>query len=166
MIGWVKGIAALAIVTAIGTTIFLGYKVFTDLQSENTRLEADNATLIGSVAALEQGIAEQQATIAQQQRDIELQSEIFRETDNNFSRARDQIDALRDRLGRHEIGALAVGRPGLVENVINNATDAVGRCIEIATGSPLTTQEKNATLRSEINTECPDLANPNYEGPE
>jgi len=36
------------------------------------------------------------------------------------------------------------------------------RCVEIAMGSPLTEKEKNATKKSEINAECPSLANPNY----
>ena len=36
------------------------------------------------------------------------------------------------------------------------------RCLEIASGSPLTAQELAATKKSEANNECPDLANPNY----
>jgi hypothetical protein len=40
--------------------------------------------------------------------------------------------------------------------------DEANRCIEIATGSPLTESEINATKKSQINGECPSLANPNY----
>jgi hypothetical protein len=29
-------------------------------------------------------------------------------------------------------------------------------------GSPLTEKEENATKKSEINSECPSIANPNY----
>ncbi len=36
------------------------------------------------------------------------------------------------------------------------------RCVEIAMGSPLTDKEKNATKKSEINSECPSIANPKY----
>jgi len=36
------------------------------------------------------------------------------------------------------------------------------RCLEIASGSPLTDIERNAKLPSEINRECPNIANPNY----
>jgi len=34
--------------------------------------------------------------------------------------------------------------------------------LELATGAPLTEAEKNAKLPSEINKECPSLANPSY----
>ena len=36
------------------------------------------------------------------------------------------------------------------------------RCFEIAQGSPLTEEELNATKKSQINAECPNIANPNY----
>ena len=36
------------------------------------------------------------------------------------------------------------------------------RCVEISSGSPLTESEINATKKSEINRECPSIANPNY----
>ena len=50
----------------------------------------------------------------------------------------------------------------LVERVINNATVKAMRCVEIAMGAELTEKERNATKKSEINSECPSLANPNY----
>ena len=62
----------------------------------------------------------------------------------------------------HEIGALAQAKPALVEKIVDNATQDVLRCFEIESGSPLTQEEINATRPSEINTSCPDIANPNY----
>ena len=50
----------------------------------------------------------------------------------------------------------------VIEKIINNATDNSQRCFEILTGSPLTEKEKNASKKSEINPECPSIANPNY----
>jgi hypothetical protein len=55
-----------------------------------------------------------------------------------------------------------VNRPESVERVINRASDNALRCVEIAMGAPLTEKEINAVLPSEINSECPSLANPNY----
>ncbi len=46
--------------------------------------------------------------------------------------------------------------------VINKASKSAKRCVEIASGAPLTEEEKNATKKSEINRECPSIANPNY----
>ena len=40
--------------------------------------------------------------------------------------------------------------------------EQIHRRLEIASGAELTEAEKNATKKSEINTECPSIANPNY----
>ena len=162
--GWIKGIILGAVLLAVGGSIYGVYNYVTDLQAENSRLTSDNATYKVNEANLEAAIETQNTTIASLQADIETQSRIFRQTNDQFNQARAQVDALRERLGRHELAALARAKPQLVENVINNATDAVGRCLEIASGAPLTEAERNATLPSQINRECPDLANPNYKG--
>lgn len=167
LFGWTnifKGLAVLAVVGIVGGTVYAGYRYVNGLQEENVRLVTENATLVANNAQLEQAIKEQQDTIASLERDIELQRQILTDTSDRFQSARDQVRDLQDRLSRHEIGYLAYRRPGLVENIVNNATNDVGRCFEIATGAPLTEEELNATLPSQINRECPDLANPNYRG--
>ena len=60
-------------------------------------------------------------------------------------------DSLNKRLGKHDIGNLAENKPGLVEKIINKASDSAARCVEIASGSPLTEEELNGTP----NRECP-----------
>ena len=57
---------------------------------------------------------------------------------------------------------LQLKKPKAIERITNAASDKATRCIEIASGSPLTEKEINATKKSEINTECPSIANPNY----
>ena len=66
------------------------------------------------------------------------------------------------KLQRHDLGQLAYNKPGLVVKIINKASNNANRCIAIATGSPLTEDEINAVKKSQINGECPSLANPNY----
>jgi hypothetical protein len=61
-----------------------------------------------------------------------------------------------------DVGLLAIEKPKTIERITNTASDKANRCIEIASGSPLTEKEINATKKSEINTECPSIANPNY----
>ena len=63
---------------------------------------------------------------------------------------------------KRDIGDLALNRPSSVERVINRASDNALRCVEIAMGASLTEEEINAVTPSEINSECPSLANPNY----
>lgn len=151
-----------AILIAVGTTIYLGYRYVNNLQEEIATLTKDNATLTANNAQLEQSIIDQKNAIDRLERDIVLSAELQRETFDNFEQARERVRNLEDRLSRHELGFLASQRPGLVENIINDATEEVTRCFEIASGSPLTTSEINATLPSEINSECPSLANPNF----
>jgi hypothetical protein len=161
-IGWIKGLVFAAVLATVSGVVFGGYRFVTGLQSEVTRVTADNVVLTAHKLQLQQGIIEQQETISSLKADITLQATILNDTTTQFTAARDQVSDLRDRLGRHELAFLAANKPVLIENIINNATDNIGRCFEIVTGSPLTTDEINATLPSEINTECPEIANPNY----
>jgi hypothetical protein len=79
-----------------------------------------------------------------------------------FDIANSIVDKLNAILSKHDLGMLALERPGLVENRINNAANELNRCFEILSGSQLTLEEINATRKSEINDFCSDLANPNY----
>ena len=46
--------------------------------------------------------------------------------------------------------------------VINKGSAEATRCVELASGAERTEEELKATLKSEINPECPALANPSY----
>ena len=118
---------------------------------------------------LEQTHAEQQAVIEQQRKDFTA----IREANDQLIAAnqtlQNEMKALDDRFNKinaqgevRDIGKLAIERDRSVERVINNASKKAMRCVEIAMGSPLTEAERNATKKSEINSECPSLANPNY----
>ena len=61
-----------------------------------------------------------------------------------------------------DVGLLAIQKTKAIERITNAASVKANRCIEIASGSPLTEKEINATKKSEINAECPSIANPNY----
>ena len=63
---------------------------------------------------------------------------------------------------KRDMGDLAIARSSTVEKIINKASSNATRCVEIATGAPLTEKEENATKKSEINPECTSIANPNY----
>ena len=63
---------------------------------------------------------------------------------------------------KRDMGALAVKRSKSIERIINKGSDQAVRCVIVAMGDPLTEKEKNATKKSQINSECPSIANPNY----
>lgn len=79
-----------------------------------------------------------------------------------FQQANLRVKDLQAKLSRHELGALAEAKPGLVEKIVDNGTKDVLRCFEIVSGSPLTKEELNAVKKSQTNSSCPDIANPNY----
>jgi chromosome segregation ATPase len=128
------------------------------------KLQRDNVILKENAVKLESAISEQKQVIENQKKDfaeiLEANKKI-NELVNNLKKDLDDLDK-RFNKGERDIGKLAIERTGAIERVINKGSDNATRCIEIASGSPLTEEEKNATKKSEINPECPSIANPAY----
>ena len=128
------------------------------------KLQKDNVILKENAVKLESAISEQKQLIENQKKDFEEILKANKEMNilvNNLKKDLDDLDK-RFNKGDRDIGKLAIERTGAIERVINKGSENAKRCIEIASGSPLTEEEKNATKKSEINPECPSLANPNY----
>lgn len=81
--------------------------------------------------------------------------EDFSRVQSEFQVIRMQNNELKERLGRHELDALAASKPRLVEKTINDASLKAMRCFELMSGSPKTEQEKNAKSPRAANSECP-----------
>lgn len=144
------------ILTAVfGALGFGAWKYYTYTQ-EQIRVYATNA------ANAEQAQQATQAALESVQKDLEQVQKQFNEVTAKFNNSQKRVNTLEEKLSEHDLGQLAQARPGLVEKIINDASNEVARCIEILSGSPLTEEEINATKPSKINSECPDLANPNY----
>ena len=128
------------------------------------KLQRDNTILKENAVKLESAVAEQKQLIENQKKDFEeilAANKKINELVNNLKKELDDLDKRFTKKDR-DIGKLAIDRTPAVEKVINKGADNATRCIEIASGSPLTEQEKNATKNSEINPECPSIANPKY----
>ena len=132
-------------------------------------VKADLETAKANNLLLEQSVEGQKAVIAQQENDFKsiLAANATLQEQNKVLAA--EFSALDERFNKingqgevRDIGKLAVERSRSVERVINSASAKAMRCVEIAMGSPLTEKEENATTKSEINSECPSIANPNY----
>ena len=133
------------------------------------KLRSDNAILKANQIKLEEAVSSQQKVIEQQKADFETimaANKKLQETRDILQRELQNLDDKFNKTNasgkKRDIGDLAVNRPESVERVINRASDNALRCVEIAMGSPLTEKEINAVKPSEINSECPSLANPNY----
>ena len=129
------------------------------------KLRSDNAILKANQVLLEQSVESQKQVIQKQQQDFSQILESNKKMNTLINGLQKDIDALDKRFnkGARDFGKLAMEKYGLVEKIINKGSDRATRCVEIAGGSPLTESEINATKKSEINTECPSIANPNYE---
>jgi|TARA_A100001011_G_scaffold395556_2_gene490930 predicted transcriptional regulator len=115
------------------------------------KLQKDNAILKTNQVKLESAIEESSQVIEQQKQDFEkIRNTLNTIEEENKKLLKDKED-LAKRLGKHDIGNLAENKPGLVEKIINNASKSAQRCVEIASGSPLTEEELNGTP----NRECP-----------
>jgi len=133
------------------------------------KLKADNAILKENQIKLEEAVNEQQQVIAQQKQDFESILEANKELNKLNASLNEEVKRLDDKFNKtnasgkkRDIGDLANTKPKLIEKIINRATINANRCVEIAMGSPLTEKELNATKNSEINSECPSIANPSY----
>ena len=128
------------------------------------KLRADNEVLKANAVKMESAIADQKTLIENQKKDFAQILETNKQMNaliNNLKKDLDELDK-RFNKGDRDIGKLAIEKSKVIERIINKGSDNAARCMEIASGSPLTEEEKNATKKSEINTECPSLANPNY----
>ncbi len=115
------------------------------------KLQKDNAVLKTNQIKLETAVQESNQVIEQQTKDLKKIRSTIKQIEEVNAKLQADRDALNKRLGKHDIGNLAENKPGLVEKIINKASDSAARCVEIASGSPLTEEELNGTP----NRECP-----------
>ena len=116
-----------------------------------TKLQKDNAILKSNQIKLESAVEDQKSVIQQQTKDLKKIRDTLTKVEETNKKLQADRDSLNKRLGKHDIGNLAENKPGLVEKIINKASDSAARCVEIASGSPLTEEELNGTP----NRECP-----------
>ena len=128
------------------------------------KLRSDNAILKANAIKLESAVAEQQEVITKQKEDFKEILAANQKMNELVSALKKDLDDLDKRFNKknRDVGKLAIAKTKVIEKITNNGSKNANRCIEIASGSPLTEKEKNATKKSEINPECPSIANPNY----
>ena len=115
------------------------------------------ATLQQREAVLEIDSQTKQIALDEAKRFQIRQNNINSSVNNQLAASRQENKILEQKLAEHDLAYLALNRPGLVENVINNATDKASRCLEILSGAPLTTAEREAQNAQQFNSECPSL---------
>ena len=151
--GYAKMAITLVMIIGIGGALIYVFK-----------LRADNAVLKANNLVLEQTVESQKMVIEQQKKDFETILETNKKLTTLSNNLQQELNDLDKRFtkGDRDIGKTAIAKDKVVQRIINKASAAALRCVEISSGSPLTEKEINATKKSEINRECPSIANPNY----
>ena len=128
------------------------------------KLRSDNAILKANQIKLEEAVSSQKELIANQKKDFQEILDANNKMNELVSVLKKDLDDLDKRFNKknRDVGKLAIAKTKVIEKITNNGSKNANRCIEIASGSPLTEKEENATKKSEINPECPSIANPNY----
>tara|TARA_X000000950_G_scaffold127200_1_gene159089 strand:+ start:9439 stop:9912 length:474 start_codon:yes stop_codon:yes gene_type:complete len=153
MFGYIKLIFSVLIISAIaGAGMYV------------MKLRSDNAILKANQVELERSVESQKKTLAKQKKDFEDILESNAQLNKLINTLKKDMDALDKRFkkGKRDVGKIAVEKPEAIERIINKGSDNAARCVELASGAKHTEKELKATKKSEINPECPSLANPSY----
>ena len=128
------------------------------------KLRSDNAILKANQIELERSVESQKELLQKQKQDFEEILESNKQLNKLINTLKKDLDELDKRFnkGKRDVGKLAIEKTAPVERIFNKGSDNAIRCIELASGAPHTEEELKATKKSEINPECPALANPSY----
>ena len=128
------------------------------------KLRADNAILKANQVQLETAITEQNKVLEQQKEDFTAILESNKKLNVLIQTFKKDLNELDKRFNKkkRDVGKLAIDRTKAVERIINKGAKNAARCLELASGAEHTEDELKATKKSEINPECPSLANPSY----
>ena len=128
------------------------------------KLQRDNAILKENAIKLESAVADQKALIENQKKDFQDILDANNKMNELVNVLKKDLEDLDKRFNKknRDVGKLAIAKTKSIERITIGASALATRCIEIASGSPLTEAELNATKKSEINSECPSIANPKY----
>lgn len=133
-----------------------------------TGLRADLAVSQENARKLDEAVAKQEAAISQMRQEQQQIRDANNQLNTTIQLQNKDLTNLQDRFTQNaagekrDFGKAAAAKPEALERAVNRGTVNALRCLEIASGSPLTEKELAASKPSEINRECPAIANPNY----
>ena len=139
----------------------VGYWYYTDSQEKMAILHQNNAKL-------EQATKLQNEAIKTLEGNVQAAQAIAQSTIKELQESRKQIQDIQGKfnkqsklLGSRDIGKMAISKPRPIQKVVNNGSKDALRCFEILSGAKLTEKELNATKPSQLNNQCPRIANHN-----
>jgi len=151
----ITAVVVVLIITLLGLPAYYVVNKYTEQQATIIAITADNAKLTRALASSEEALAYLKA-------DMKLIASVTETLNADFAKSRQLVIDLENRFVGHDLNTLAISDSKIIQDIVNKATADMFRCFEIASGAALTKKEINATKNSEINNQCPSIANPNY----
>ena len=130
-----------------------------------TNLKADLATSEANNRQLVEATREQNMLIEQMKQDVASIQKANADLQAQNEKQRQDVETLNSKFSKRDFGALAAEKPAVVEKLVNRGSKNALRCMELASGAPLTDAEKAAKTPMEANRECPSLIDRNYTAP-
>ena len=124
-------------------------------QATIEQLIKDNAVQAANVKTLKNAVDTSNNTINTLKNDYTEIRENYEELESEFDLLRMYNKELDAKFEDHDLNALALAKPELVEKIINSATSDAFRCLELLSGAPKNSKELNAKTANEFNSECP-----------
>jgi predicted amidohydrolase len=143
----------MVLMTAMGGA---GYWYYQDTQKKMNILVANEAKATVAAEVAEASVQAMKEYYEAMDRENKIIKAKYKEIE-------DRAERLQNKLSKHDIGVLGIAKDSLTEKVITKMSNSSLRCIEITSGAELTEEELTATKPSEINSECYEIANPNFD---
>ena len=147
-------IKLLLILLIIGSLLAAGWYV--------TSMREQLAISKNNTEKYEQAVVDQQILIRQIREDVQSIKKANKDLSLVVQGQNKDLNSLQQRFNKtkadgtvRDIGKSAIRKTKSVERIINNASKKAIRCIELASGAPLTEKE----LNEKPNSECPSLVN-------
>ena len=107
------------------------------------KLRSDNAILKANQLKLESAVADQKQLIENQKKDFEEILGANKKMNELVSVLKKDLEDLDKRFNKknRDVGKLAIAKTKSIERITNGASALATRCIEIASGSPLTEKQ-------------------------
>lgn len=111
---------------------------------------------------LEDGIKAQNELLESMKKDIASIQQANEDLRKENEKQKQDVDNLARKFDKRDFGVFALANIEKAQQLIDRGVMNALRCLELASGAPLTEEEKNAPTPIEANRECPALINPNY----
>lgn len=106
------------------------------------KLQSDNAILKANQIQLESAITEQQEVLQLKELEFAFIVEANKDLAEKLNAARKDNEELTKKFAKYDIAEWGMQNPEATQKTINRAVREVGRCMEIASGSPVTEDDK------------------------